>query len=38
VAFGMTLSQNGSILFLVIALILAWRLWQKPVQYQPAMA
>jgi len=35
---GMTLSQNGSILFLVVALILAWRLWQKPVQYRPAMA
>jgi phosphatidylglycerol:prolipoprotein diacylglycerol transferase len=38
VAFGMTLSQNGSILFLVVGLILAWRLWQKPVQYHPVMA
>lgn len=38
VAFGMTLSQNGSILFLTVALILAWRLWRKPIQYQPAMA
>lgn len=34
---GMTLSQNGSILFFVVALILAWRLWRKPVQYQPMM-
>src|SRR6266851_1492134 len=37
-ADGMTLSQNGSILFLAVALFLAWRLWRKPVQYQPAMA
>jgi phosphatidylglycerol:prolipoprotein diacylglycerol transferase len=38
VAFGMTLSQNGSILFLVVGLILAWRLWRKPAQYHPVMA
>jgi phosphatidylglycerol:prolipoprotein diacylglycerol transferase len=38
VAFGMTLSQNGSILFLAVALILAVILWRKPVQYQPALA
>jgi phosphatidylglycerol:prolipoprotein diacylglycerol transferase len=35
---GMTLSQNGSILFLAVALILAAILWRKPVQYQPAAA
>ncbi len=38
VAFGMTLSQNGSILFLAVALVLATMLWRKPVQYQPAAA
>jgi len=38
VAFGMTLSQNGSILFLLVGLILAWMLWRKPVQYRPALA
>ncbi len=38
VAFGMTLSQNGSILFLAVALILAVILLRKPVQYRPAMA
>jgi phosphatidylglycerol:prolipoprotein diacylglycerol transferase len=38
VALGMTLSQNGSILFLVLALILAAILWRRPVQYRPAMA
>jgi prolipoprotein diacylglyceryltransferase len=38
VAFGMTLSQNGSILFLAIASILAGFLWRKPVQYKPATA
>jgi len=38
VAFGMTLSQNGSILFLLIGLILAWVLWRKPAQYRPALA
>jgi phosphatidylglycerol---prolipoprotein diacylglyceryl transferase len=38
VAFGMTLSQNGSILFLIVALILAWRIWRQPVQYHPAQA
>jgi phosphatidylglycerol:prolipoprotein diacylglycerol transferase len=33
VAFGMTLSQNGSILFLAVGLcLLAW-LWRKPAQY-----
>jgi prolipoprotein diacylglyceryltransferase len=35
VAFGMTLSQNGSILFFVVGLgLLVW-LWSKPPQYQP---
>jgi phosphatidylglycerol:prolipoprotein diacylglycerol transferase len=38
VAFGMTLSQNGSILFLVVGLILAGQLWRKPAQYHPVMA
>ncbi len=38
VAFGMTLSQNGSILFLAVALILAWQLWRRPAQYVPAKA
>jgi prolipoprotein diacylglyceryltransferase len=32
VAFGMTLSQNGSILVFVGALVMAWWLWRKPVQ------
>jgi hypothetical protein len=34
----MTLSQNGSILFLVVGLILAGQLWRKPAQYHPVMA
>jgi prolipoprotein diacylglyceryltransferase len=29
----MTLSQNGSILVFVAALVLGWWLWRKPVQY-----
>jgi hypothetical protein len=33
-----TLSQCGSILFLIVALILAWMLWRKPVQYRRAIA
>jgi phosphatidylglycerol---prolipoprotein diacylglyceryl transferase len=33
VAFGLTLSQNGSILFFLLGLVLAWYLWiaRKPV-------
>jgi ABC-type molybdate transport system permease subunit len=38
VALGMTLSQNGSILFFAVGLFLAWWLWRKPVQYRPVMA
>jgi phosphatidylglycerol---prolipoprotein diacylglyceryl transferase len=38
VALGMTLSQNGSILFFAVGLFLAWWLWRKPAQYRPAMA
>jgi prolipoprotein diacylglyceryltransferase len=38
VAFGMTLSQNGSILFLVAALILGWLVWRRPAQYGLAKA
>jgi phosphatidylglycerol:prolipoprotein diacylglycerol transferase len=38
VAFDMTLSQNGSILFLAVGLILAWWLWRKPAQYHPVTA
>jgi len=30
VAFGMTLSQNGSILVFVAALALAWWRWRNP--------
>jgi prolipoprotein diacylglyceryltransferase len=37
VAFGMTLSQNGSILVFLGALVMGWWLWRKPVQY-PAPA
>jgi prolipoprotein diacylglyceryltransferase len=33
VAFGMTLSQNGSIIVFVVALLLAIWLWRRPVQY-----
>jgi phosphatidylglycerol:prolipoprotein diacylglycerol transferase len=38
VAFGMTLSQNISVLVLVAALILGLILWRKPVLYRPAEA
>lgn len=34
----MTLSQVGSLFFFVVGLGLAWYLWRKPVQYQPAPA
>jgi prolipoprotein diacylglyceryltransferase len=37
-ADGMTLSQNGSILFAVAGLILAWWLWRQPAQYPSAKA
>jgi prolipoprotein diacylglyceryltransferase len=37
VAFGMTLSQIGSILVFLAALVMGWWLWRKPVQY-PAPA
>jgi phosphatidylglycerol:prolipoprotein diacylglycerol transferase len=33
VAFGMTLSQNGSIFFFVLGLILLAWLWRQPAQY-----
>jgi phosphatidylglycerol:prolipoprotein diacylglycerol transferase len=33
VAFGMTLSQNGSILFFILGLCLLIWLWRKPAQY-----
>ncbi|MFN4260274.1 MAG: prolipoprotein diacylglyceryl transferase family protein [Gemmataceae bacterium] len=36
VAFGMTLSQNGSILVLLAAVALAIYLWRKPAQYSAA--
>ncbi len=35
VAFGMTLSQNGSVLLFLGAVALAVYLWRKPVQYPP---
>jgi prolipoprotein diacylglyceryltransferase len=38
VAFGMTLSQNGSILVFLGALFLAWWLWRKPVHHARASA
>jgi prolipoprotein diacylglyceryltransferase len=33
VAFGMTLSQNGSILVFLGALFMAWWLWRKPIRH-----
>jgi phosphatidylglycerol:prolipoprotein diacylglycerol transferase len=33
VAFGMTLSQNGSILVIAVALVLAFRFWRRPAEY-----
>jgi phosphatidylglycerol:prolipoprotein diacylglycerol transferase len=38
VAFGMTLSQNGSILVFVAGLLLGLYLWTRPAQYQPVGA
>ncbi len=35
---GMTLSQNGSIIFFLAALLVGWWLWRKPVQYRAALA
>jgi prolipoprotein diacylglyceryltransferase len=35
VAFGMTLSQNGSVLVFVVGLLLGLYLLRKPVQYRP---
>jgi phosphatidylglycerol:prolipoprotein diacylglycerol transferase len=34
---GMTLSQNGSILVFVAAILMGLYLWRRPVQYQPVM-
>jgi prolipoprotein diacylglyceryltransferase len=36
VAFGMTLSQNVSVLVFAGGLLLGWILWRKPVQYHRA--
>jgi phosphatidylglycerol:prolipoprotein diacylglycerol transferase len=38
VAFGMTLSQNGSVLVFVAGLVLGWWLWRKPAEYPVAKA
>jgi hypothetical protein len=35
VAFGMTLSQNGSILVLLVAVVLWIWVLRKPAQYHP---
>ena len=38
VAFGMTLSQNGSLIVLAAGLLLGLYLWTRPAQYRPAAA
>ena len=38
VAFGLTLSQNGSVLLLAVSLVLIAYLGLKPVQYRPGVS